>query len=49
MDFGLANKVVLVSASSQGIGRAVAELFAREKAKVVMCARIEETLQDAAA
>lgn len=49
MDFGLANKVVLVSASSQGIGRAIAESFARERAKVVMCARNEGPLQEAAA
>jgi 3-oxoacyl-[acyl-carrier protein] reductase len=48
MDLGLANKVVLVAASSTGIGRAVAEAFAREKAKVVMCARDEARLQEAA-
>lgn len=48
MDLGLANKVVLVAASSTGIGRAVAEGFAREKAKVVMCARNEERLAEAA-
>lgn len=49
MDLGLANKVVLVAASSQGIGRAVAEGFAREKARVVMCARNEAALNEAAA
>jgi 3-oxoacyl-[acyl-carrier protein] reductase len=48
MDLGLANKVVLVAASSTGIGRACAEGFAREKAKVIMCSRSEETLNEAA-
>lgn len=47
MDLGLAGKVVLVSASSSGIGRAVAEAFAREGAKVAMCGRNEENLQAA--
>ena len=32
MDLGIANKVVLVAASSTGIGRAVAEGYARERA-----------------
>ncbi|HEY9724331.1 MAG TPA: SDR family oxidoreductase [Oscillatoriaceae cyanobacterium] len=49
MELGLANKVVLVTASSKGIGRAIAEAFAREKARVVMCARDEAALNDAAA
>ena len=48
MNLGLADKVVLVAASSTGIGRACAEMFAREKAKVVMCARNEERLAEAA-
>lgn len=48
MDLGLAGKVVLVSASSSGIGRAIAEAFAREGAKVGMCARNEEALLTAA-
>lgn len=48
MDLGLANKVVLVAASSTGIGRAIAEAFARERAKVVMCARNEGPLTEAA-
>lgn len=47
MDLGLANKVALVAASSTGIGRAVAEGFAREHAKVILCSRNDETLQDA--
>jgi 3-oxoacyl-[acyl-carrier protein] reductase len=49
MDLKLANKVVLVAASSTGIGRSIAEEFARERARVIMCARDEARLQDAAA
>ena len=39
MDLGLTGKVALVAASSRGLGRAVAEEFAREGARLVMCAR----------
>jgi 3-oxoacyl-[acyl-carrier protein] reductase len=48
MNLGLKNKVALVAASSQGIGRATAEAFAAEGCKVAMCARNAETLQEAA-
>jgi 3-oxoacyl-[acyl-carrier protein] reductase len=48
MNLGLKNKVVLVAASSQGIGRATAEAFAAEGCKVAMCARNAETLREAA-
>jgi 3-oxoacyl-[acyl-carrier protein] reductase len=48
MDLGLKGRGVIVAASSQGIGRAAAESFAREGAQVAMCARTEEVLNEAA-
>lgn len=48
MDLGLEGKVAIVGASSQGIGRAVAEGFAKEGARVVVNGRSEETLHEAA-
>jgi len=48
MDLGLKNRVALVAASSQGIGRATAEAFAAEGCRVAMCARNQQTLQFAA-
>src|SRR5215467_6231450 len=49
MDLGLKGRGVIVAASSQGIGLATAEAFAREGAQVAMCARTEKTLTEAAA
>jgi 3-oxoacyl-[acyl-carrier protein] reductase len=45
MDTGLKNRVAIVAASSQGIGRATAEAFAAEGCRVAMCARNAQTLQ----
>jgi len=45
---GLKDKVVIVAASSRGIGRATAAAFAAESAIVAMCARNEERLRAAA-
>src|SRR5258708_36120500 len=49
MDLGLKGRGVIVAASSQGMGLATAEAFAREGAQVAMCARTEKTLRKAAA
>ncbi|MGA7220912.1 MAG: SDR family oxidoreductase [Candidatus Sulfotelmatobacter sp.] len=48
MNLGLKDRVAIVAASSQGIGRATAEAFAAEGCRVAMCARNNETLQAAA-
>jgi 3-oxoacyl-[acyl-carrier protein] reductase len=48
MDLGLKNRVAIVAASSQGIGRAIAEAFAAEGCRVAMCARNQQTLYAAA-
>ncbi len=49
MDLGLKDKVVLVAAASQGIGKAVALGFAREGAKVAICGRDDSRLNAAKA
>jgi 3-oxoacyl-[acyl-carrier protein] reductase len=48
MDLGLKDRVAMVAASSQGIGRAAAEAFAAEGCRVAVCARDQQTLQAAA-
>ena len=48
MDTGLRNRAVIVAASSQGMGRATAEAFAAEGARVAMCARNPKALEAAA-
>ncbi|MBZ5629075.1 MAG: SDR family oxidoreductase [Acidobacteriia bacterium] len=45
MDLGLKDRVVIVAASSQGIGRATAEAFAAEGCKLAICARSTQTLR----
>jgi len=48
MDLGLKDKVALVAASSQGLGKAVAIGLAREGAKLALCARNGDVLNAAA-
>ena len=49
MDLGLNQKVAIVCAASKGLGRACATALAREGANVVVCARNEQELNEAAA
>jgi len=48
MQTGLKNRVAIVAASSQGIGRATAEAFAAQGCRLAMCARGTEALEKAA-
>ncbi|HBY96197.1 MAG TPA: short-chain dehydrogenase [Chloroflexi bacterium] len=48
MDLGISDKVAIVSAGSEGLGRATALRLAREGARVVICSRHEEKLYAAA-
>jgi 3-oxoacyl-[acyl-carrier protein] reductase len=49
MDLGLAGKVAVVAASSRGLGRAIAQELAGEGVSLVLCARGEAHLREAAA
>jgi dehydrogenase/reductase SDR family protein 4 len=44
----LKDKVAIVTGASRGIGRAIAEVFVREGAKVIICGRKSETLEQVA-
>ncbi len=48
MDLGLKDRVAIVAASSQGLGKAVAVGLAREGAKLAICARTELKLNQTA-
>jgi 3-oxoacyl-[acyl-carrier protein] reductase len=47
MDFGLKNKVAFVAASSDGLGKSVALELAKEGAKIAICGRSADTLDQA--
>ena len=49
MDLGLKDKVALVTGASSGLGHATAFTLAQEGAKVVICSRSQEKLDEAAA
>jgi 3-oxoacyl-[acyl-carrier protein] reductase len=48
MDLGLKGKVALITAASKGIGRGIADEFAREGSNLSICARGKEALDEAA-
>jgi 3-oxoacyl-[acyl-carrier protein] reductase len=48
MDLGLKNKVALVTASSRGLGRAIAEELAAEGAAIVICSRDKKAISETA-
>jgi 3-oxoacyl-[acyl-carrier protein] reductase len=47
MESGLRGKVALITAASKGIGKAVAESFAKEECKVAICSRTKSDLIEA--
>ncbi len=48
MDLGLKDRVAIIAASSQGLGKAVAMALAKEGARLALCARTETALNAAA-
>jgi 3-oxoacyl-[acyl-carrier protein] reductase len=48
MNFGLKNKIAIIAAASQGLGRASAMALAREGTTIVMCSRRQKELLEAA-
>ncbi|MGZ0189742.1 MAG: SDR family NAD(P)-dependent oxidoreductase, partial [Alphaproteobacteria bacterium] len=48
IDYGLTDKVAIVTGGSDGLGRATAHLLATEGAKVVICGRRADYLKQAA-
>lgn len=48
MDLNIKGKIAVVTAASKGLGRAVAEAFAKEGANLAVCSRNEERINEAA-
>ena len=48
MDLGLNNKIVLVTAASQGLGKASALSIANEGATVIICSRNKDKISKSA-
>jgi NAD(P)-dependent dehydrogenase (short-subunit alcohol dehydrogenase family) len=48
LELGLKGKVAIITGASEGLGRATAERFARSGARVAMCARRPDVLDEAA-
>jgi 3-oxoacyl-[acyl-carrier protein] reductase len=48
MDLGVRDRVAIVSAASQGLGKAAATVLAREGARVAICSRNKERIEAAA-
>ena len=49
MDLGLTGRAVLITGGSQGLGRATAEVLAREGARVAVAARSQDALDETVA
>ena len=48
IDYELKGKIAIVTGGSDGLGRATAKKLAQEGANVIICARREKNLMDAA-
>ena len=48
MDLGLNNKIALITAASQGLGKASAFSIANEGASVIICSRDKDKISKAA-
>ena len=47
MDLGIKDKVAFITGASSGIGLSTAEAFVKEGARVIICGRNQEKLEEA--